>query len=185
MGTKTLAMVAIFAALLTGCLPQDEIPLTSEATGPYHVGAGDQLRVIVFNQPTLSNVYGVDATGNISLPLVGFIKADDKTTRQVEAAIVARLKDSDLVTDPKVAVEIAAYRPFSILGEVRAPGRFPYAPNMTVESAVALAGGYSIHADKSHLLVRRRIGGEIMTTSISPVSTFLPGDTLVVLERWL
>src|SRR5271166_6155826 len=106
MGKKTWGALAILAALLSGCLPQDEILLTSGA-GPYRVGPGDQVRVIVYNQPTLSNIYGVDASGNISLPVAGPIKADNKTSRQLEAAIANRLRASDYVTDPKVAVEIA------------------------------------------------------------------------------
>ena len=186
MGTKaTLGMLAMLGALLTGCLPHEEVLLTTAPGGAYHIGSGDQVRVIVFNQPTLSNVYGVDASGNISLPVAGPIKAENRTTRQLEAAIANRLRESDYVTDPKVAVEIAVYRPFSIMGEVRTPGRFAYAPGMSVEGAIALAGGYTMHADKDRIRIRRRVGDEVYTAEISPLSTFQPGDTLIVMERWL
>ena len=63
-----------------------------------------------------------------------------------------------------MAVEIDSYRPFFILGEVAAPGQYPYVPNMTVESAVAIAGGFSprarrdrvtlTHTDGRHIAVR-------------------------------
>ncbi|MGO9543969.1 MAG: polysaccharide biosynthesis/export family protein [Rhodomicrobium sp.] len=185
MGAKTLGMLLAAAAMLCGCHPQDEMLLANASSGAYHIGPGDQVRVIVFSQPALSSIYGVDASGNISLPLVGFMKAESKTTRQVEAAIASRLKENDFVTDPKVAVEVVTYRPFSILGEVRAPGRFAYAPGMSVEGAIALAGGYTIHADKDRVLLRRRTGEQVLTAEVSPLSTFQAGDTLVILERWL
>jgi len=89
-----------------------------------------------------------------------------------------------LVADPKVAVEVAVYRPFSILGEVRTPGRFPYAPGLTIESAVAMAGGYTIHADKDQVRVTTRAGNGVSTEYRPPASTFMPGDTLFVRERW-
>ena len=55
------------------------------------------------------------------------------------------------IRDPSVAVEIEAYRPFFILGEVAAPGQYPYVPNMTVESAVAIAGGFSPRARRDRV----------------------------------
>ena len=88
----------------------------------YRLGAGDQLRVVVFDQPALSAVYSIDASGSVSIPLAGTFKAENKTAQQVESSIRAALKEKDLVADPKVSVEVAVYRPFSVLGEVRAPG---------------------------------------------------------------
>ena len=95
-----------------------------------------------------------------------------------------RLRNQELVKDPKVSVEVAVYRPFSILGEVRAPGRFPYSPSMTIEFAVALAGGYTLHADKEVIRVTRRAGDLSYTEYCPPTASFLPGDTLFVQERW-
>ena len=56
-----------------------------------------------------------------------------------------------------MAVEVEAYRPFFILGEVTLPGQYPYVPNMTVETAVAIAGGYTPRAFKHQIEISRQI----------------------------
>ena len=182
-GVRFLMMLSVF--LLGGCIPNERSEITyTRDIRVYRLGLGDQVRLIVFDQPSLSNVYSIDASGRVSIPLAGAVKAEGKTTTELEAAVVGRLKDEELVKDPKVAVEVAIYRPFSILGEVRTPGRFSYSPAMTIESAIALAGGYTLHADKEAIRVTRREGEESYTEYCPPTATFLPGDTLYVQERW-
>jgi polysaccharide biosynthesis/export protein len=179
-------ILALLSALLVAGCAQDfryNYSYTVE-TGAYRLATGDQVRLIVYDQPGLSNIYGVDASGNISVPLIGAVKAENKTTRQLEAAISSRLQEQNLVTEPKVAVEVGVYRPFSILGEVRAPGRFPYSPGMTVEAAVALAGGYTIHADQGLVRVTHRYGNEMSTEYVPPIATVKPGDVVYISERW-
>jgi polysaccharide export outer membrane protein len=86
--------------------------------------------------------------------------------------------------EPHVAAEVEGYRPFFILGEVAAPGQYPYVPNMTVESAVAIAGGFTPRALRSSIKLTRM--GEAGTAqAVVPPGTLLkPGDTVVVAERW-
>jgi len=79
------------------------------------------------------------------MPLIGPVPARGRTPAGLAAEIAAKLRRG-FIRDPSVAVEIEAYRPFFILGEVAAPGQYPYVPNMTVESAVAIAGGFSPRA---------------------------------------
>ena len=79
------------------------------------------------------------------MPLIGSVPARGRTPAGLAAEIGAKLR-AGFIRDPSVAVEIEAYRPFFILGEVAAPGQYPYVPNMTVESAVAIAGGFSPRA---------------------------------------
>jgi endonuclease-3 len=74
------------------------------------------------------------------VPLIGTVHARARTTGDVERTIRAKL-GTDYVKDPQVTVDVAQNRPFFILGEVRLPGQYPYVPNMSVESAVAIAGG--------------------------------------------
>jgi polysaccharide export outer membrane protein len=93
-------------------------------TSAYTLDSGDRLRVVVF-QDGLTNSYGVDAAGNITLPLIGPVRARGRTTTQVSAALVARLRQGFL-REPHVAVEVEVYRPFFILGEVTYPGQYPY-----------------------------------------------------------
>jgi polysaccharide export outer membrane protein len=153
------------------------------ATSVYALDSGDRLRVVVFGQDGLTNSYGVDAAGNITLPLIGPVRARGRTTTQVSASLVARLRQGFL-REPHVAVEVEAYRPFFILGEVTYPGQYPYVANMTVETAVAIAGGFTPRAFRPTVEVSRPIDGAAVR-EIVPVTTLLrPGDTVVVSERW-
>ena len=111
----------------------------------YRLDAGDKLRVVVYGQEGLTNTYAIDAGGSITMPLIGPVPARGRTPASLAAEISAKLRNG-YIREPSVAVEIEAYRPFFILGEVAAPGQYPYVPNMTVESAVAIAGGFSPRA---------------------------------------
>ena len=184
--TLALRVIALLQlAVLGGCAMSDRPAAVSyDNARQYRLGAGDQVRVVVFDQPSLSAAYTVDASGAVSVPLAGRLKAENRTVHQREGAIGGALKDKGLVADPKVTVEVAVYRPFSILGEVRAPGRFPYAPGMTVEDAVALAGGYTIHAEQGSVRVTTRTSDSQVTDFRPPTASFFAGDTLYVPERW-
>jgi polysaccharide biosynthesis/export protein len=185
MTTAQRLLFFLLPLALTGCAIDDRAPLVAyDNVREYRLGPGDQIRVAVYDQPTLSSVYSVGASGSISIPLAGTFRAENKTVQQVESSIKTALKEKDLVADPRVSVEVAIYRPFSILGEVRNPGRFPYAPGMTIEDAVATAGGYTVHANQDSIRVTRRMGEGQATDRRPPTASFLPGDTLYVTERW-
>ena len=150
---------------------------------PYLLDAGDRLRIQVFGQEGLTNSYIVDAAGNVSMSLIGSVPARGRTTTDLSRAIAARLRNG-YIRDPRVSVEVEAYRPFFILGEVNAPGQYPYVPNMTVEAAVAIAGGFAPRASKSDIILARNFNGETMRGPVPPDYPMRPGDTITVKERW-
>src|SRR4030088_349991 len=151
--------------------------------GPYTLDSGDKLRIMVFGQDALSNNYTVDAQGAVNLPLIGAVEARGLTTSQLAGAVAGRLR-SGYIRDPSVAVEIDIYRPFFILGEVAAPGQYPYVPNMTVESAVAIAGGFSPRAKRDMVTLTHADASGAARYAV-PLGTSLgPGDTVLVSERW-
>jgi polysaccharide export outer membrane protein len=151
--------------------------------GPYTLDSGDKLRIVVFGQDAISNNYTVDAQGQVSLPLVGAVEARGLTTTQLGGAIAGRLK-SGFVRDPSVAVEIETYRPFFVLGEVTFPGQYPYVPNMTVENAIAIAGGFTPRAAKAKVTITRKVQGMPTRTTLPLRYPLRPGDTVEVSERW-
>ncbi|CAN5326695.1 polysaccharide biosynthesis/export family protein [soil metagenome] len=150
---------------------------------PYRLDAGDRLRIVVYGQEGLTNTYTVDASGAITMPLIGAVRARGLTPTPLAASVTARLKNGYLRA-PYVAAEVETYRPFFILGEVAAPGQYPYVPNMTIESAVAIAGGFTPRAQRGSIKLTRM--GETGTAqAVVPPGTLLkPGDTVVVAERW-
>ena len=149
----------------------------------YRLGAGDKLRVVVYGQEGLTNSYAIDAAGAITMPLIGAVPARGLTPAGLAAQITGRLRNG-YIREPSVAVEIEAYRPFFILGEVAAPGQYPYVPNMSVESAVAIAGGFSPRARRDAVtLTHTDPHGSIR--AVVPLGTPLsPGDTVLIGERW-
>ncbi|QWG15533.1 polysaccharide export protein [Bradyrhizobium sediminis] len=149
----------------------------------YHLDAGDKLRVVVYGQEGLTNTYAIDAGGSITMPLIGSVPARGRTPAGLAAAIAARLRNG-YIREPSVAVEVEAYRPFFILGEVAAPGQYPYVPNMSVESAVAIAGGFSPRARRDRVTLTHTDASGSMR-SVVPLGTAVsPGDTVLVGERW-
>ena len=149
----------------------------------YHLDAGDRLRVVVYGQEGLTNTYAIDAGGSITMPLIGSVPARGRTTAGLAAEISAKLRRG-FIREPSVAVEIEAYRPFFILGEVAAPGQYPYVPNMTVESAVAIAGGFSPRARRDSVTVTHTDASGTARFIVPPGSPIGPGDTVLVSERW-
>ena len=149
----------------------------------YKLDAGDKLRVVVYGQEGLTNTYAIDAAGSITMPLIGSVPARGRTPAGLAAEISAKLRNG-YIRDPSVAVEIDSYRPFFILGEVAAPGQYPYVPNMSVESAVAIAGGFSPRARRDSVTLTHSDGAG-SSRVIVPLGTPLsPGDTVLVNERW-
>src|SRR5450432_49855 len=149
----------------------------------YRLDAGDRLRVVVFGQEGLTNPYAIDAAGSITMPLIGAVPARGRTPAGRAAEITGRLRRG-YIREPSVAVEIEAYRPFFILGEVAAPGQYPYVPNMSVESAVAIAGGFSPRAKRDRVTLTHTDGGGSIRTIVPLGTPINPGDTVLVGERW-
>ena len=150
---------------------------------PYTLDSGDRLRVVVFGQDGLSNSYVIDVSGKITMPLVGPVSARGCTTTQLARAIAERLRNGYL-REPHVAIEVETYRPFFILGEVLAPGLYPYVPNMTVETAVAIAGGFTPRAYRYDFEVSRSSMGVTSRQKVPLIAPIRPGDTITVSERW-
>ncbi|MBV9458597.1 MAG: polysaccharide export protein, partial [Bradyrhizobium sp.] len=149
----------------------------------YRLDAGDKLRVVVYGQDGLTNTYTIDAAGMITMPLIGTVPARGRSPASLATEITAKLRNG-FIREPSVAVEIESYRPFFILGEVQAPGQYPYVPNMTVESAVAIAGGFSPRARRDLVTVTHTDAAGT-ARYVVPLGTALgPGDTVQVNERW-
>ncbi len=173
------------AAPLAGCLKAQTTGsvVAAAPAGPYTLSTGDKLRVIVFGQDTLSNIYQVDASGRIAMPLVGAIPVSGMSTAAAAGAIEAKLR-AGYIREPKVTVEVDTYRPFFILGEVTTSGQFAFVNGMTVQTAVAIAGGFTPRAERGKVELTRRTTRGIQTAEVPVTYAVQPGDTIVIKERW-
>jgi polysaccharide biosynthesis/export protein len=180
----------VLVHLLIGCLVLGacaastySAALDTDPNVPYTFGGGDRLRIIVFGQDSLSNSYAVDGTGHISMPLIGMVTATGETSTSLARKIEARLAEG-YIRDPHVSVEVEAFRPFFVLGEVTTPGQYPYVNGMTAETAVAIAGGFTPRAYKDTIDLTRIVDGHPLTASVPILHLIKPGDTIVVRERY-
>jgi polysaccharide biosynthesis/export protein len=184
MRVQCLAIAVLTGLALAGCARNAALlgPAPDPA-GPYTLDSGDRLRVVVFGQDGLSSSYAVDPSGKINMPLIGAVPARGMTTIEVSQSVAAKLQQG-YVREPHVAVEVEAYRPFFVLGEVLTPGQFPFVPNLTVEGAVAIAGGFSPRALHGPVEVHHPGDGGIAVGAVPLNYPVRPGDTIIVAERW-
>jgi polysaccharide export outer membrane protein len=162
---------------------QAAVPLRAayapEQDRPYLLGTGDKVRVIVYGEDDLSGEFQVDENGNISVPMIGETRAAGLTGSALEQAIQAKFADGYL-NDPRVSVQVTQYRPFYIIGQINKPGEYSYVNDMTAPNAIALAGGYTDHADDADIYVRHY--GETREAEVPADATthILPGDVIRV-----
>ena len=108
----------------------------------YRLMLGDRISIVVFGQAELSGDLFVDGSGNIELPFVGTVQVKDLTLPDCQQAIAERITADGILAHPSVHVRISELRPLYILGNVRLPGTYPFRYGSTVQSALALAGGF-------------------------------------------
>ena len=149
----------------------------------YRVGAGDRLTIRVAGETDISADYLVDGSGDISVPYIQTVHIGGLATPQIEHLITTRLRNGFL-RNPKVSVQVTALRPFYILGEVTTSGSFAYQAGITVQNAIAIAGGYSPRADQGAVLITRKNVAGTSTNKVPVTTQIYPGDIIYVRERW-
>lgn len=177
-------------ALLTGCAGND-LPIMSvagsntELSEGYSIAAGDKLRVTIFDEPTLSGEFEIGLKGDLAFPLIGSLDARGKTSKMIASSIADGLREGGYVIAPRVSIEVLQHRPFFILGEVTKPGEYPYVGDLTLEQAVAKAGGFTARADKRRVILRRQdwVSARMITLD-GAVLQIGPGDTITVKEAF-
>jgi polysaccharide export outer membrane protein len=152
---------------------------------PYRLDNGDQLRIIVFGQDTMNAEYTVDGRGFISMPLLNQVEARGRTVEELEQQISQRLSSEGFLVNPSVNVQVLTYRPFFILGQVAHPGQFAFIENMTVLTAVAMAGGFTNRADTDGFTITRKVANKVIEANAQRNTLVKPGDVVYVRERIL
>jgi len=147
--------------------------------GGYTLGPGDKIHLTVFGEPDLTSDYTLDGNGNIRLPLGGIVRAAGNTAQSLEAAIYYALVPNYL-RNPRLTVDILAYRPVYVVGQVQKPGQFAYVNDMTMMNAIGMAGGFTNQARESSVYVRHE-GSPVEEEVPTNVPMLIrPGDTVRV-----
>lgn len=185
LGFALIAIVGVTACqsgLTSGPVP-DQNTIAERSVGEYQLGGGDELRVTVFGEPDLSGQYMLDGNGMVSLPLIGQVSALNLSISEFQSAVEARYADGYLRA-PRVNAEVMNYRPYYILGEIRAPGEYPYSNGLTVINAVATAGGFTYRANQKVIMIKGADDAAESRVELSASTQILPGDTIRVVERF-
>lgn len=181
-----LALAGIALAPIEAAIAQSApaaVPAETQGLGAaYRLGAGDKLRITVYQEDEISGEYEVDSSGNVSLKLVGPVAAIGRSLPELVGIIESKLKDGYLL-NPRVAIDVLNYRPFYVLGEVNTPGSYPYVAGITVLKAIALAGGFTFRA-KTKEIELIRASDPNKPILVDQNTLLLPGDIIRIKERF-
>ena len=129
------------------------------------------------------NGYQVNSKGYINFPILGSIKVKDKTTDEISSFIKSILVDKGILINPTVDVRIVnAY--FTILGEVKMPGRYNFIKNnIDIFQAIGMAGDLTINGKRDDVKILRNSDGILEVSSLDLTSSaFLFSDNFQILS---
>ena len=174
------------SALLVIFLFSSVYSQSTNAAEEYRVLADDFLSISVFGEPDLTfDRIRVGSSGQISLPLIGEVIVSDLKPSEIEEKIEALFSENDYLLNPQVTVYIREYRAIFIYGEVNKPGAYPFENNLTVEKAIALAGGLAPRASKNKIKLRRKsIDNSEYSDYVKMQKLIYPGDVITIGESF-
>lgn len=150
----------------------------------YRLGSGDKIRVVVLQDTEFSGDYEVNASGGISVRMLGPVQVVGKTVAEVEEYLRERYREQGFLVSPRLSVELVSMRPFYIVGEVARSGQFPYVNCLRVIQAIAIAGGFTRRAGKTRLTIKRFYSTSAEEEYVTEDTLVEPGDVIRVPERW-
>jgi len=154
----------------------------ANAQDAYKLGPGDKIEIKVYGQEDLTIEAFLGNRGVINYPFLGEIIVKGLSVTQVESLVIEGLK-GDYLISPNVSTQVIEYRPFYIHGEVKKPGGYPYQPGMTINQAVALAGGLTERASKEKVFLFRE-GDKNQQLSATLSTQVSAGDTITIEQRF-
>ncbi len=190
-------LIPLMVLTPTGAYSQEDAPTTPTAPAPARnmsgaLRPGDMVEIRISGVPAeevgqFTGTYNVDERGMLSLPYIGMVRGSGLLANQLQTSIEGRLRGEGIYTNPTITVLVHNNARFvNVRGAVRAPGRFPYTPDLTIMTAINAAGGFSEFGGKKIRLIRDRKTREITVKDIIrdpkkdiPVR---PGDQIEALQ---
>lgn len=145
----------------------------------YQLGSGDSIAITVYNEPDLTTKVKINKSGKISFPFLKEIDVHGLTTKKLAAVIQEGLL-GDYLINPQVTVSIIEYRPFFIHGQVKQPGGYPFQDDLTLDKAIAIAGGLAARASKTNWKVSRVVDGKTTIIKANVTTVILPDDIIEI-----
>lgn len=156
---KPIGLASVVQAV--GDLPSPTSADYTRPTRDFYLGPGDKVAIDVFGVPELQRTAQVDGSGRLSFPLIGQVDVAGRTPAEVSATIAERLR-GEYVKNPQVTLNLeeSLNQTITVDGQVVKPGMYPVSGTMTLQRAVAVAGGPSELAKLDDVLIRRQVGDQ-------------------------
>ena len=160
--TVMVLAIVVAAAGATGCGPK--VPTYDYAKEPdprneeWVLGVGDEITISVWDNSQLSTEATIRPDGNVTMPLIGDLRAVGETPTTIKGKIKQRLADFVKLQGSEITVALRganSYR-FTVSGEVTRPGMMTMGYFVTVSEAIALAGGFTRYAKRNEMMLQRR-----------------------------
>jgi protein involved in polysaccharide export with SLBB domain len=161
--------------------PDPVIPPASVAT---LLQPGEVIKVTVYGEDGLTGAYTINPSGDITMPLIGAIRASGRTPVALQRDIAGDYIGGRFLQTPKVTVDVLSYMPIYILGEALRPGAYPYTSGLNVLTAVTLAGGFTYRASKTSVLIQHAGEAVWQEYPLSASVSVAPGDLIRIPERY-
>ena len=178
MNTTRSILNLLFAVTIAFEAAAVELPSHQDV---YRIGPNDVIRIQVFGEEDLTVERKVGGDGKIDYPLLGAVPVEGKTVEEIQRHLITQLA-SGYLRHPEVSVSIVRHRNFYVGGEVKTPGGFPYEEGLTVQKAIAMAGGLTEKSDKAGIKVKRLHGQSPDTLMLTPDALIMPDDLIVVAQ---
>ena len=153
---KTFSTFVLMAGLFFSAV-------ATAGTDSYRLSGGDTITFDFLDDAELPVTLTVASDGETQFPLIGAINIQGLTIGEALKKLEGEYRRREILTNPKLAINVATYRPVFVLGEVRNPGSFPFYPGLTIEQAIGLAGGTITASSNSsdRIMTRARLRGEM------------------------
>lgn len=176
---KHLLRLVLLASLMTlGSAPTFAQGFGRDQPVDYLLGAGDVVRIQVFQNNDLTVEARVSESGVISYPLLGVIKIGGLSPTDAERLIARRLKEGNFLQNPQVTLNVLQFRSqqVSVLGSVAKPGRYPLeTTGMRLSEVLSMAGGVT-EAGADTVVIMTRRSGQVERLTVDLVDMFASGD---------
>ena len=186
-----LAILMLTGLQLAGCYT--DLGPVEVGTGPSSLSGagvasllqpGEKIKITVYGEEALTGEYDISPSGYVTMPLIGAIKAAGRSQSEFGRDVANRYLRGGFLQDPHVTVAVVQFKPFYVLGEAVTPGEYPFRSGLNVHSAVAMAGGFTYRASRSHVLIKH--GGEEAWHEypLTAELAIAPGDLIRIPERY-
>ncbi len=186
----SLAAIVAIGLQVAGCytdygpVAASPDPILRSSSVANRLQSGEALKVTIYGEEALTGPYVISPAGDITMPLVGDIRAAGLTRSELERAITRRYSGGKYLQDPKVTVDVVSYRPIYIVGETLRPGVYPYSSDLNVLTAITLAGGLTYRGSRNSVFIQHAGQDVWMEYPLSGSVAIAPGDLIRVPERY-